>query len=157
MNSFMKELLGWEAMLCGYANYLTANTDEAQDLCQETFYRALLHADKYTGEGPGMKFWLRRIMCNIFLNDRKRKVNRELSLEEDVYDLPNLQTPETDMVISDFEQALQELTNEKRDVFIAYLQGYSYQEIADRFQIPIGTGRSRISAARHQLDDRLSR
>lgn len=33
MNSFMKELLGWEAMLCGYANYLTANTDEAQDLC----------------------------------------------------------------------------------------------------------------------------
>ncbi len=93
MNSFMKELLGWEAMLCGYANYLTANTDEAQDLCQETFYRALLHADKYTGEGPGMKFWLRRIMCNIFLNDRKRKVNRELSLEEDVYDLPNLQTP----------------------------------------------------------------
>jgi RNA polymerase ECF-type sigma factor len=61
------------------------------------------------------------------------------------------------MVISDFEQALQELTNEKRDVFIAYLQGYSYQEIADRFQIPIGTVRSRISAARHQLDDRLSR
>lgn len=104
-----------------------------------------------------MKFWLRRIMCNIFLNDRKRKVNRELSLEEDVYDLPNLQNPETDMVISDFEQALQELTNEKRDVFIAYLQGYSYQEIADRFQIPIGTVRSRISAARHQLDDRLSR
>jgi RNA polymerase sigma-70 factor, ECF subfamily len=74
-NEFIKEALPHEDALYNYALKISGNSDDAQDLVQETYYKAYRHFDKFQ-TGTNSKAWMFMILKNSFINDY-RKSKRE--------------------------------------------------------------------------------
>jgi RNA polymerase sigma-70 factor, ECF subfamily len=152
--------------LYGYAMVLSRNSDQAQDLVQETCLRALRAIDGLRAEAS-VKGWLFTILRNIWLNQlRQRRTSPDLiDLDADEYGTYEpadaLQDPHKDFANKvEREQvraAIQQLPVESREIII--LREYeelSYQEIAGLLECPIGTVMSRLARARSKLRDLLS-
>ena len=157
--------------LLGTALRLTRNRQDAEDLVQETFMKAYAHYDGFT-EGTNLKAWLFRILKNSFINGyRHRKAGpREVDLANDGAALDGaalrmpqgeaLRDPEEELVRSTMdpriERALRVLPEEFRlAVELADLQDFSYREVADILEIPLGTVMSRLYRGRKLLEAAL--
>jgi RNA polymerase sigma-70 factor (ECF subfamily) len=155
--------------LFGTALRLTRNRQDAEDLLQETYLRAYAHYDGYR-EGTNLKAWLFRILKNGFINGyRKRRAGpREVDLErggvsfesalEDV--TPSVATPETELLDrtldGDVARAIGGLPEDFRIVVeLVDLQDFSYREVADILEIPLGTVMSRLYRGRRLLEEAL--
>lgn len=132
------------SILKGYVLKLTCNKDLTEDIVQDTLLSAVIHIDSFT---PKAKFstWLIKIATNRY-KDCLRKVN-ETDILLDV--LPSSYNLEEDIIIKEgLEEVLKILkamSNDKRSVFILkHYYGYSYEEISDILNCPIGTVRSRL-------------
>jgi RNA polymerase sigma-70 factor (ECF subfamily) len=156
---------------------LTADEEEARDLTQETFLRALKAVKKFRGES-NLKTWLFRIAINIshsrFRWWQKRGFHLTLSLDSyDSHDesqkeiLGNklrsseFENPEEEFLRKERElrllQALSLLPKKFRDaVVLRDIEGFSYEEIAKILQTSVGTVKSRIARGRLELRKRLS-
>lgn len=142
-----------------FAITLTRDREAAQDLCQETVCKALVHRDKYQ-PGTNIKAWLSTIMRNIFINDYRRAERRRVVFDAVQYAARN----ETAAAGADSKLRLQEINTALyglpaifKQACLLYLQGYKYQEIAETLGEPLGTIKSRIHFARKMLQKQLDR
>ncbi|HYE99718.1 MAG TPA: sigma-70 family RNA polymerase sigma factor, partial [Planctomycetota bacterium] len=127
----------------------------AEDMVQDTYVKALRHADRFE-EGTNLRAWLMRILYNNVISMyRHRQVAREGPYPEG-FD-PAEMSP-ADMEVSDeVLQAISDLPEDYRKVFLmAALEDSPYQVIADKLKIPVGTVMSRLWRARQTLQRRLS-
>ncbi len=140
---------------------LTKSVDDADDLIQDTLFKALKNQDKYQ-EGTNLKGWLYTIMKNTFINNyRKRKLQNTFVDETDNKYFINSQEAdreaETDTLV-DHEYLMKQIeTVDKHylDTFMMHYNGYKYEEIAEIMGIPLGTVKSRIFLARRKMMDKL--
>ena len=89
---FQKELEQLEPALRAYALKLSQNSDDAKDLVQETYMKAIIHSSKYTS-GTNLKGWLFTIMYNSFISiyrkNKRKKLRNHLSEYRKTYSLSN--------------------------------------------------------------------
>jgi RNA polymerase sigma factor (sigma-70 family) len=146
-----------------FAINLTRDTEAANDLYQETLYKALANQEKYHA-GTNLKAWLFTIMRNIFINDYRRKVKQKTILDNTPGDLLiNLKqatvqnAAESELRIKEINKAIQQLPEIFKTPFLLYFDGYKYNEIAGMLHEPLGTVKSRIHFARKLLKEQISR
>ena len=159
MNMFEKECMQHADSLYNFAYKLTMDNDDAQDLVQETYMRAYRYYS-YFEQGTNSKSWLFKIMKNIFINDY-RKAQRKPSefTIEDVYEGSfdqSLYKNNTDFfnssISDEYVNALNTLPVQLRSIFIMkYIEDFKYEEIANIFDIPLGTVKSWLNKARTRL------
>ena len=146
-----------------FAVNLTRDTEAANDLYQETLYKALANRDKYN-VGTNIKAWLFTIMRNIFINNYRRKAKQktifdntpnEFLINQKQATVSN--AAESDMRIKEINAAIKGLPEIFRTPFLLYFDGYKYNEIADVLHEPLGTIKSRIHFARKLLKEQISR
>jgi RNA polymerase sigma-70 factor (ECF subfamily) len=141
----------------GYAYRLTGSTSEAEDLVQETFCVAQQQLATLR-EPSRAKAWLFAILRNVYLQQlRTGRRRRPQSLD----DLPDIaeQAPDEPPEIDPqrLQQALEELPEIYRTPLILfYFEDFSYRDIAEQMDLPIGTVMSRIARARSFLRGRLA-
>jgi len=160
---FDKMLLTNADFLKPFAINLTRDTEAANDLYQETLYKALANQEKYN-VGTNIKAWLFTIMRNIFINDYRRKVKQKTIFDNTPNDyLINQKqvsvsnTAESAMWMKEIQKAIQQLPEIFKTPFLLYFDGYKYQEIAGVLNEPLGTIKSRIHFARKLLKEQISR
>ncbi|MBQ7941712.1 MAG: sigma-70 family RNA polymerase sigma factor [Muribaculaceae bacterium] len=156
-----KELLSIRPGLYDYARQLTLCVEDAEDLVQETMYKVLKNAKMFVSEN-NFKGWAYTILKNIFINDYRKNAKRrqinDVTPNDYFLNLTNVYTQETpDMVLSvkEIDSVIAQFSDELRVPFKYYLNGYPYQEIADKLSIPLGTVKSRIFFARKKLQKLL--
>jgi RNA polymerase sigma-70 factor, ECF subfamily len=149
--------------LYNFAQWLTQNRDEAEDLVQETYAKALKGFSSFQ-LGTNFRAWMYRILRNTFLTSRtglRVTMTVPLDPEEDGPELAvERDTPETLLFERSSREALQSAIDElpvySREVLLlCEVEEMSYQEISETLSIPIGTVMSRLSRARRALRDRL--
>jgi RNA polymerase sigma-70 factor, ECF subfamily len=146
---------------------MTRNSEDAEDLVQETYLKAYRYYDKFE-EGTNFKAWLFKIMKNTFINNYRKKqqapalshfADIEESFENQVSEDVARQTknPEEEFLETvldeDVQAALDKLPPDYRMVvLLADLEGFSYKEIADILEVPVGTVMSRLYRGRRLLE-----
>lgn len=149
--------------LYNFAHWLTQNREEAEDLVQETYAKALKGFSSFQ-LGTNFRAWMYRILRNTFLTSRtglRAAATVPLDSEEDGPELAvENETPETILVRRSNSQLVQSAIGDlpvlNREVLVlCEVEEMSYQEIAETLTIPIGTVMSRLSRARRMLRDRL--
>ena len=144
--------------LYNFAHWLTRNRDEAEDLVQETYVKALKGFSSFE-PGTNFKAWIFRILRNTFLTSRTglKAATVALDLQGDDSALPvENETPESILIdrTSDriMQEAIEELPVPFREVLLlCEVEEMSYQDIAATLAIPMGTVMSRLSRARRAL------
>jgi RNA polymerase sigma-70 factor (ECF subfamily) len=149
--------------LYNFAHWLTKDRDEAEDLVQETYVKALRGFSSFQ-VGTNFRAWIFRILRNTFLTSRtglKATMTVPLDSEEGGPELAvENATPETILMerLSDerLQGAMADLPVHYREILLlCEVEEMSYQEIAETLTIPMGTVMSRLSRARKALRDRL--
>ena len=163
MKEFDTLLLSNAPYLKPFAINLTRDNEAANDLYQETMYKALANQEKYN-IGTNIKAWLFTIMRNIFINDYRRKAKQKTIFDNTPNDflLDYNQTAvsnsaESGLRLKEINTAIQQLPEIFKHPFLLYFEGYKYNEIADMLHEPLGTIKSRIHFARKLLKEQISR
>lgn len=160
---FSYQFNSMEHLLKAFALKLCNNLTDAEDLFQETAYRAFKYKNMFRDE-TNLKAWIMTIMRNIFINDyRKRKKNRTLSdwtntdylIDSGKHIIGN--SGEVNMAVEEIQGVISRLDETIGMPFKMRSMGYKYQEIADQLGLPLGTVKSRIFLARKELQRNLSR
>jgi RNA polymerase sigma factor (sigma-70 family) len=140
-----------------FAYSLTTNREDAKDLLQETFVKAISYRDKFADD-TNLKAWTFTIMKNTFINNYRRmiKSNTTFDHSDDLYYLnlsreSNTDNPESTYSAKEIEKHINKLDDEFKVPFTMHLQGYKYKEIADNLGLKIGTVKSRIFFTRKRL------
>ena len=151
--------------LYNFARWLTQNREEAEDLVQETYPKALKGFSSFQ-LGTNFRAWLYRILRNTFLTSRtglRAASTVPLDSEDDGPELGvENETPETILMKRSNSQLVQSAIDDlpvhyRETLLLCELEEMSYQEIAETLSIPIGTVMSRLSRARRTLRDHLGR
>lgn len=167
---FTRDALPLLNQLYGAAMKMTRNPQDAQDLVQETFLKAFSAFSSFQ-QGTNLKAWLYRIMTNTYINTyRKKQREPYLGAVEDLEDW-QLGGAESTTAMSSrsaeaeaidrtpdsvVTNALNDLAEDFRmAVYLADVEGFSYQEIADIQEVPIGTVMSRLYRGRAKLRQTL--
>ncbi len=147
---------------------LSGNRADAEDLTQEAFYRAYRRFESYEGDRP-FENWIFRIVTRLFLDMKRARGRRVKTVSSDAPLLTDSTgdsvqfesaderpTPEQSLLSEhlseDLEHGLSHLTAEQRElIWMADVEQVPYAEIAERFQTPVGTIRSRLHRAHKQL------
>ena len=136
---------------------LTGNSSDAEDLYQDTAMRIIANADKFQ-ENTNFKAWAVTIMRNVFINNYRKKVRRGVILDQtsNNYYLNSgnaiiRNDGEGNVAYGELLKLVNRLGEEFRVPFWMAYQGYKYDEIAERLEVPLGTVKSRIFFARKKL------
>ncbi len=152
--------------LFNYAFRLTRDREGAEDLVQETFERTFLNRDRFAGK-PAVRPMMFRILHNLFVNQyrsrRRRPVIVSLEAWEDRGETSQRLPKESPLEVTirnalsdEVEAALGDLKDVWREtLWLRAVEGYSYQEIAEITDVPIGTVRSRVARSRRALAQKL--
>ena len=147
--------------LYNFAHWLTQDRQEAEDLVQETYAKALKGFRSFQ-PGTNFRAWIYQILRNTFLTSRsglKSTATMSLELESDQDRLPAVkETPESILLQRSDRQLVQEALGQLpvpyREVLVlCEFEEMSYQEISATLAIPMGTVMSRLSRARRALRD----
>ncbi len=170
--TFSDQAMEYMPQLYGAAMRMTRNPSDAEDLVQETYLKAYRGFGGFQ-QGTNLKAWLYRILTNTFINSYRSKKRRpdetELDEIEDLYlyrRLGGLEAAQagrsaedelmdwfTDTEVKDALEALPEQF--RLAVLLADVDGFSYKEIAEILDIPIGTVMSRLHRGRKALQKEL--
>lgn len=138
--------------LRAYARRLTRNEADTDDLVQDTLARAWAARERFE-IGTNLKAWLKRIALNSFLS-RKRRDRRSVSwdpaLAERLLSVPPVQ--EEGIFLRQLDEAVQSLAKGQRLAFeLVTRDGLTFEDVAGRLGVPLGTVKSRVSRARASL------
>lgn len=154
----LKDLDGY---LHGFALKLTKNTDNADDLFQDTALRVISHLDKFQ-DGTNFRAWACTIMKNIFINQFRKNQTKATLLDPTpnthFLDIRQSSTQNEGEWQVGFEEISTMVKNLKPDLCIPFVMannGFRYDEIAAELDLPLGTVKSRIYFARQELRDKL--
>ncbi|HKW17519.1 MAG TPA: sigma-70 family RNA polymerase sigma factor [Terriglobales bacterium] len=150
------------AQLYNFAHWLAGNREEAEDLVQETYVKALKGFSSFT-PGTNFRAWVYRILRNTFLTSRAGlKTNVSLDDEENSIAEPTAADNPESLLLERLDQAqvrkaLEQLPVQQREIILLCdMEEMSYKEIAETLAIPVGTVMSRLSRARAVLRELLS-
>ena len=159
---FQKQLTSLQANMLNFALMLTGNRDNAYDLLQDTMLKAIDNEEKYV-EQTNFKGWVFTIMRNIFINNYRRVVRNATVVDqtEDLYHLnlsqdSGLESPEGSFTAQEITTAINNFTDDYRIPFSMHVQGFKYNEIAEKMNLPLGTVKSRIFFARKKLQEQFA-
>ena len=170
---FADQAMQYMGSLYSAALRMTRNPSDAEDLVQETYLKAY-RAFATFQEGTNLKSWLYKILTNTFINSyrakRRRPAETELDDVEDLYlyrrlggnQATALGRSAEDLVLdrfteSDVKTAVESLPEAFRlAVLLADVEGFSYKEIAEILEVPIGTVMSRLHRGRRALEKALA-
>jgi len=144
-----------EALLRAALKFCHGDESLAEDMVQDTYVKALRHADRFAA-GTNLRAWLMRILYNNVMSTyRHKQVAKEGPYPEGFDPVEHLPT---DLEVSDeVLRAVGDLPEDYRRVFLmAALEDSPYQVIADKLGIPVGTVMSRLWRARRTLKERLA-
>lgn len=158
----------WEEVARDYGRFiytvafrLTGDRDSADDLVQEVLLRVRRGLDNY--EPGSMEGWLSRITTNAFLDEIRRRKRRPADALPDDAErvLPGAPSAEEALAAAKLPEhvqlALRSLPHDYRvAVVLCDVVGFSYDEISEALDVPIGTVRSRIHRGRGMLKGKLS-
>jgi RNA polymerase sigma-70 factor (ECF subfamily) len=142
------------------ARWLVGRDEDAQDIVQETYHRAWKNFAQFRGDNP--RGWLLTILRNAAYTWLKKRNMRDqfVPFNEETHIVAVETSSEETDIDRRREQlyaALARLPREFREVLVLYeLEGLSYKEIANTLKIPLGTIMSRLSRARHRLQQDLN-
>ena len=163
-SDFNSEILPHINLLKNHALVLTKNPDDADDLLQDTMLKAFRFYHNFE-RGTNAKAWLFKIMQNSFINNYRDKIRQPVKIDyddvknfyeniksEDVKIQHYQQDAFSNVLDDDITKALSVLPDDFRTiVFLCDIEGYSYKEISDFLDCPIGTVRSRLHRTRKIL------
>jgi RNA polymerase sigma-70 factor (ECF subfamily) len=170
--AFADQAMEYMGSLYSAALRMTRNPSDAEDLVQETYLKAYRAFGSFQ-EGTNLKAWLYRILTNTFINSyrarRRRPEQTELDDVEDLYLYRRLggleavsagRSAEEEVLEhfteSEVKEAVESLPEQFRmAVLLADVEGFSYKEIADILDVPIGTVMSRLHRGRRALQKAL--
>lgn len=142
--------------LRAFAVSLCGDRERADDLVQETLFKAWNHLDSFK-EGTNLKAWLFTILRNTYFSER-RKRKREVEDADGSYAarLSSRAEQHGHMDMRDFQTALAELPDDQREALILVgAAGFSYEEAAEISECAVGTIKSRVNRARTRLGEML--
>jgi RNA polymerase sigma-70 factor (ECF subfamily) len=166
---FERDVLPLLPNLYGAALRLTRNPTDAEDLVQETYLRAFRGFAGFE-DGTNVRAWMYRILTNTFINAYRKKQREPVTVADDeledwyLYDRLGESgveaSAETEVLEripdEDVQRALEALPeNFRMAVLLADVEGFSYREIAEILEIPIGTVMSRLHRGRKALQKAL--
>jgi RNA polymerase sigma-70 factor (ECF subfamily) len=167
--AFEAEALASVDSLYRTALRLTRVPADAEDLVQETYLKAFRAADRFE-PGTNLRAWLFTILHNTARNRARDRAREGLTVDSDAVDqaadAPSyglsvpVPTPEAlllrEALTPELQAAVDELPEAFRQaVWLRDVEEFSYAEIAEMLNIPVGTVMSRISRGRRMLFDRL--
>jgi len=148
-------------VLKSFAYNLTQNVEDARDLYQETAYRAIKNKEKFN-PGTNFKAWLMTIMKNIFINNYRKKMKQNTIIDktDNQYFINSSgnatqNAAESSILMKEITAMIEVLDDGLKIPFMMHYQGFKYQEIADKMELPLGTVKSRIFFARRELKAKI--
>jgi len=168
---FVGQAMEYADQLYAAAMRLAKNPADAADLVQETYLKGYQAFDRFE-QGTNLKAWLYRILTNTYINVYRKR--QKTGIQEGLDDLEEWQVGESESLTTKatrsaeaeaidhmpdlaVRDALQALPEERRLViYFADVEGYSYQEIAEIMDTPVGTVMSRLHRGRRELRDALA-
>jgi len=169
---FTHDAMQHAPQLFSTAMRMTRNRSDAEDLVQETFIKAWRSFTTYQ-QGSNLRAWLFRIMTNTYINkynaQQRKPTETELDDVEELFlykrlgavDQSQLSQSAEDQMLSLFtddevKKALEELPDQFRiPVLMSDVEGFSYKEIAEILEIPLGTVMSRLHRGRKSMQKML--
>lgn len=168
---FQEEALPLLDSLYAAALRMTRNPSDAEDLVQEAMMRAYRAFNRFE-PGTNLKAWLFRILTNAYINTYRKKQREPMKVSQDEVEEFDLYrelkdhdpewsvTPETivldGLVDTDIVQAIDDLPEQFRlAVVLSDVEGFSYAEMAEIMDVPMGTVMSRLHRGRKALQKRL--
>jgi len=168
---FEEQAIPFMDQLYAAAMRMTRNPADAGDLVQETFTKAFAAFSQFE-QGTNLKAWLYRILTNTFINSYRKNQRSpyqgtideledwQLGSAESLTQGRSTRSAEAEAIDhlpdSDVKEALQSIPEDFRlAVYLADVEGFSYQEIADIMKTPVGTVMSRLHRGRRLLRELL--
>jgi RNA polymerase sigma-70 factor (ECF subfamily) len=168
-SDFQDEMIPHLDAIYNFALRLTTDPNDAEDLVQDTIVKAFRFFNSYE-KGTNAKAWLFRILKNSYINNYRKKSKQPHQVDYDevsqFYESIRSEQSETtdledlmyrEMLDDDVTRALTELPEDFRTVvMLCDMEGFTYEEIANMLDVPIGTIRSRLHRGRNLLRVQLT-
>jgi RNA polymerase sigma factor (sigma-70 family) len=139
-----------------HAYSMLGDRTEAEDVTQEAFIKAYYSLSRLEAD-YAFAAWIMRIVSNLCL-DKLKKSSRDQTVSNENRLGTAMQREENTHLRLALEEAMQQLSPEQRQVIVLHdIQGYRYEEMASLMDIPLGTVKSRLNAARFVLRNELKR
>lgn len=165
---FEEEIIPHLDAMYNFALRLTSDPSDAEDLVQDTIVKAFRFFSSYE-KGTNAKAWLFRILKNSYINNYRKQSKQPNQVDYDevseFYETIRADRTDTsdledkmfrELVDDDISQALEELPEDFRTVvLLCDVEGFTYEEIANMLDVPIGTIRSRLHRGRNLLKAQL--
>jgi RNA polymerase sigma-70 factor (ECF subfamily) len=170
--AFVEEAMQYAPKLYSAALRMTRNPSDAEDLVQDTYLRAWRSFGTFE-EGTNLRAWLYRILTNSFINkyraQQRRPTEDGIDNIEDLYLYRRINTLDNSLGTRSAEDTLFDLftddevkgalealpENFRLPVLLADVEGFSYKEIAEMLDIPVGTVMSRLHRGRKAMQKLL--
>lgn len=165
---FEEEIIPHLDAMYNFALRLTSDPSDAEDLVQDTIVKAYRFFSSYE-KGTNAKAWLFRILKNSYINNYRKKSKQPNQVDYDevstFYETIRAERTDTsdledkmfrDLIDDDISQALEDIPEDFRTVvLLCDVEGFTYEEIANMLDVPIGTIRSRLHRGRNLLKAQL--
>jgi RNA polymerase sigma-70 factor (ECF subfamily) len=157
---FNQSFFQYTRSLKAFAYHLTQDHNEADDLYQDTAYKAFRYQRQYEPR-TNLLAWLMTIMRNTFINEWRRRRRRQNHQDDNYHSFLLDSGHATDnagegkLMSEEIIAAIERLDPGVREPFLMSYQGFKYEEIANSMGLPLGTVKSRIHVARRQLQQQL--